>query len=82
MEPLASSWGVHAEGICDWQVTVEENHEAISLFLMGETMRQLSNKGASLVEVQLPMQATDKLTVCQRLGFSEVDQGLELMKTL
>jgi hypothetical protein len=86
VEPMASSWGVHAMGLLE--ITIEdaghEDHEAAQLtsFLLGESIRQLQSCGVTLVEVLV--HDTDEILgeVCHRLGFQEVNQGIRFRKPL
>jgi GNAT superfamily N-acetyltransferase len=84
VEPMASSWGVHAMGLLEINIddVGREEHEAAQLttFLFGESIRQLQSCGVTLVEVLV--HDTDDLLgeTCQRLGFQEVNQGIRFCK--
>jgi len=82
MEPLASSWGVHARGLTqlDLRFDSDPEREALAVLLLGETLRLLLLDGVTLVEVHVP--ATDLLTgqLYSKLGFQCIEQALELRK--
>lgn len=79
MEPLASSWGVHAMGITELS-TNETEERAFKLFLLTEAMRQLQSQGVTLLEVQLSEESPE-MTIYHELGFAEVDRGHVLKRT-
>jgi hypothetical protein len=83
MEPLASSWAVHAMGLL--RMTVQNAGEAsdqnaLATCLLQESIRHLHSYGVTLIEVQT--ESTDRLLIdaCQRLGFLEVGRGLRFVK--
>ncbi|MFV1967747.1 MAG: hypothetical protein ACC628_20135 [Pirellulaceae bacterium] len=84
VEPMASSWGVHAMGLL--HITIDEDkhseHERaqLTMYLLSESIRQLQSCGVTLVEVQV--HDGDELLgdICQRLGFREVNHGIRFCK--
>lgn len=82
MEPLASSWGVHAMGLVDLEVEPGEQSGPLLTHLLGESLRQLQSTGTTLVEVQVGVDDAALDEACQRLGFREVDQGISFRKTV
>lgn len=85
MEQMSNSWGVRAVGLTHWEEPKEEADHNVLLFLLAEAMRQLQSQGVSLVETQLPADATEapgRMAMLQRLGFEEVDHGEKLWKEL
>ncbi len=82
MEPLASSWGLNAMGVCHWSRCEGPEAGLCQLFLLGETMRLLSAEGVSILELQVDSDDAAKKEVCRSLGFDTVDRGLVLSKPL
>jgi hypothetical protein len=90
VEPMASSWGVHAMGLLQLDIAEipaggkpEDYEKAImATFLLGEALRQLHSCGVTLVEVQSAAENSLLLETCQRLGFKEVNQGIRFRKQL
>ena len=85
VEPIASSWGVHAMGLLQISVfhgPAEGGQEIVATHLLGESLRQLHAYGVTRAEIQA--NSCDSLLndVCQRLGFREVDRAVGFRKTL
>ena len=81
IEPLASSWAVHAMGLLELRIASGERRELLATFLLGGAMRELKSFGAALVEVQTDVADHGLIAACQRLGFHEVDQGVQFRKS-
>ncbi|MBW3599289.1 MAG: GNAT family N-acetyltransferase [Planctomycetes bacterium] len=81
IEPLASSWGVHAVGVLDLEVAAEHRRRGLATFLMGESLRQLQSHGATLVEAQTMERNAPAVGLYQKLGFEQVDAGVVLRKS-
>ena len=71
VEPIASSWGLHASGLLSFKMAAEYRSQGINVFLLGEAMRQLQSHGITVVEAQ--MSSDDPMF--GRLGFETVDIG-------
>ncbi|MDA1055518.1 MAG: GNAT family N-acetyltransferase [Planctomycetota bacterium] len=80
VEPLASSWGVHAVGLVSMAVCASANECAVATHFVGEIFRQLQGFGISLAEFQLQTDDTLAIEVCRQLSFDEVGQGLLFQK--
>ena len=81
MEPLASSWGVHARGLTHLDVASDLEREGLAVFLVGEALRQAALEGITLVETQIPaLDESLRLIFVGKLGFQVVEQALELRK--
>ncbi len=76
MEPLASSWGVHAAGIVQLKIAAAAPATPVALFLIGEALRQLQTQGVTLVEVHASEDDTWTRDVYNRLGFQQTDVAL------
>ena len=81
IEPLASSWGVHAMGLVSMEVLVKSNECAVATHFFGEIFRQFQGLGIRFVEFQLRTDDVLGIEVCRRLGFDEIDQGLLFQKS-
>lgn len=77
IEPLASSWGVHAMGMLNFQVDDQERRATLATFLLGEAIRELQSFGVTLVEVQADDADTELVEVCGNLGFQQIDSGIQ-----
>jgi len=80
MEPLASSWGVHAAGLLDLGIDQSCRRQGLATHLVGEALRQLHSHGATLAEVQAMQHNAAAIGLCKKLGFKEVDQGVVFRK--
>jgi GNAT superfamily N-acetyltransferase len=80
LEPLASSWGVHAVGLSALEIDESERRQGLATFLLGEALRQVHGHGATLVEAQAMQHNTAALSLYHKLGFGEVDQGIVFRK--
>lgn len=82
MEPLASSWGVHAMGLYDLFVEPAFRRQGLATFLIGEALRQLQSQGITLAEFQTRSDDNAALELFDGLGFERIDAGLVLEKTV
>lgn len=81
MEPLASSWGLHAAGLSQWELNEPSGDTAaLERFLLSETLRHLQAQGVMMVETQVDSARRDRLAVLTELGFREIDRGLVFRK--
>ncbi|MHB8863022.1 MAG: GNAT family N-acetyltransferase [Pirellulaceae bacterium] len=83
VEPLASSWGVHARGLTRLDIAPGPEREGLAIFLIGEALRLEALRGVTLIEAQIPADDESmRLILVEKLGFQVVEQGLELRKEL
>lgn len=82
MEPIASSWGVHAAGIVDISVEPDYRRRGLATFLLGESLRQMQSQGVTLVEVQSNADDLAAQGLLLKLGFTPIDRGTLLVKQL
>ena len=82
MEPLASSWGVHAMGLLELEVLQEEQEQLLQRYMLGESLRELEESGTTLIEVQTLASETGLDDVCRALDFREIGQGVQFVKTV
>ena len=80
VEPMASSWGVHAMGFLELIVSATANECAVATHFVSDIFRQLQGFGTTLIEFHLQTDQTLGIEVCQKLGFEEIDQGVLFRK--
>lgn len=90
VEPLASSWGIHAAGLLN-MATVhraegpepsEDEQRWLHVFLLSETMRQLRGWGVTMMEAQLDRDDLFGQSVCRTLGFEEMGRATRFVKAV
>lgn len=81
MEPLASSWGVHAVGLVELATVESSRRQGLAMFLVGEALRQLHAHGVQRCQVQAMRSNTAAIALYKKLGFAEIDQGVVLRKS-
>jgi len=81
IDPLASSWGVHAAGLAQLEIAEGVRRQGLATFLLGEALRQLHVQGITLVEAQASQGNAVALCLLHKLGFHQVDEGVVLEKT-
>jgi len=82
LEPLASSWGVHAHGLTHITIDASQARQGLGAFLLGESLRQLSANGITLVETQVERTQSEAIGLFTKLGFHQVDECVGLKKNL
>jgi GNAT superfamily N-acetyltransferase len=80
IEPLASSWGMHAVGVLDLETAPSARRQGLATFLLGESLRQLQTHGATLVEAQTMVSNEAALQLYRKLDFHPVEEGIVLRK--
>jgi GNAT superfamily N-acetyltransferase len=80
IEPLASSWGVHAVGLVDLAVCDAERRQGLATFLLSEAFRHYQTQGMTLVEAQTMQHNAAALGLYQKLGFETIDSGAVFRK--
>jgi GNAT superfamily N-acetyltransferase len=84
MEPMASTWGVHAMGLLRQRIHSHPqdgpDHLTLTIHLLAEAIRNLQSCGVKLVEVQVDCADELLSAACQKLGFREVNQGIRFRK--
>jgi ribosomal protein S18 acetylase RimI-like enzyme len=80
IEPLASSWGVHAVGLIEVETAPASRRQGLATFLVGESLRQMQAHGTTLVEAQTMERNSAALGLYRKLGFQVIDHGIVLRK--
>jgi hypothetical protein len=81
MEPLASSWGVHARGLWQLDIPAGPEQESLAIFLLGESLRLAAQDGATLIEAQVPASdAALKQVLVGKLGFQVIEEAIVFRK--
>lgn len=80
IEPLASSWGVRAMGLMRMATSDSLRRQGLGTFLLGESVRQLQSQGIAQIELQCMQHNTAAVKMYGKHGFTEVDQGVVLVK--
>lgn len=76
MEPIASSWGVHACGLLDIHIDEDLRRQGLGTYLVCESLRQMQSQGATLVECQADSTNEIAVAFLTKLGFEQVDRGV------
>lgn len=79
MEPLSSEWGCRSVGLIRTQLKDASRGDILACFL-GESMRQFLEHGISFIEIQPPPDEPLVADAARRLGFQQVDRGLQFRK--
>ena len=64
-------------GMLQFEVNDTERRATLATFLLGEAIRELQSFGVTLVEVQADEADTELVDVCTKLGFQQVDTGIQ-----
>lgn len=81
MQPISTSWGVHAAGVTDLEVLPAERRQGLATFLLGEAFRQLAAAGITIVEAQADVADVACQRLFGKLGFEPVDEAVRFQKT-
>lgn len=82
MEPLATTWGVHAMGMYDLAIEPSLQRQGLATYIVGEALRQLQTHGSTLSEVQASSNQMAAKALFAKLGFEQVDKGIVLTKNV
>jgi len=80
IEPLGTSWGVHAAGLIDLEVQDGHRKQGLGTALLSEAMKHMRLSSFHRVEVQTMQANSVELRLYKKLGFQEVDGGAVLRK--
>ncbi|MBX7166380.1 MAG: GNAT family N-acetyltransferase [Pirellulales bacterium] len=75
IEPLGSSWGVHAAGLIDLTTDPAQRHQGYATALVSETLKHLQQLRFGLVEVQISEGNLGAQKLFTKLGFAEIERG-------
>ncbi|MEK6238693.1 MAG: GNAT family N-acetyltransferase [Planctomycetales bacterium] len=80
LDPLAHSWGVRAVGMTDLEINEPHRRQGLGSYLVSEALRRLYEQGIWLVQAQADVLNEAAMGLFNKLGFSEVDQGVRYIK--
>jgi ribosomal protein S18 acetylase RimI-like enzyme len=80
IEPLSTGWSAPTAGMFDLFVSAERRRAGIATFLLSEAFAKLAARGVARVEAQTMQQNLPAITLYERLGFQQVDEGLVFRK--
>ena len=81
MDPFSQSWGVHAVGLVNVEVSEGQRKEGLATYLLGESIRQLQERGYTLVEGHAVQSNVGAIALIEKLGFTQTDAGSVLRKS-
>jgi hypothetical protein len=84
IEPLASTWGVHALGLLAMKIhdaAAGANPSIVATQILAESLRMVQSQGITLAEVQTLEDDQPMIEIFKRLGFTEVASGVSLRKS-
>lgn len=83
MEPLASSWGVHARGLWQLDIPAGPDQDALAVFVLGEALRLAGQEGVTLIEAHVAdSDASLKQVLIGKLGFQVLEEAIVFRKDL
>ncbi|ADB17916.1 hypothetical protein Psta_3252 [Pirellula staleyi DSM 6068] len=74
--PLSRSWGVRTMGLVNIDDTPEARSEGLTLFLLGEALRQFQSQGVPFFEAHSAGDDTSLAEVFIQLGMAQYDRGI------
>ena len=80
MEPLASSWGVHAVGLSGMDLSAGQFESGEAAFLLGEALRRAQSQGVTLAEAHADASDQAAIDFFTKLGFVDVERGIRFSK--
>ena len=75
MEPSGTATVGRAAGLIDISVDAAYRRRGLAIFLLSEAFRQFLRQGILQVDVQVRQGQSVALSILQKLGFRQVDQG-------
>lgn len=81
MDPFSQSWGVHALGLVNVEVAADQRQEGLATYLLSESIRQLHERGYTLIEGHAVQSNAGAIGLIEKLGFSQTDAGAVLRKS-
>lgn len=83
IEPLASTWGVHAIGLLAMKIhdaASAANPAIVATQILAESLRMVQSQGITVAEAQTLEDDQPLIEIFKRLGFTEVASGISLRK--
>lgn len=82
MDAFAWRWHQPAVGLIDLEVKPMHRQKGLGKFLMANVLRYIQEQFYSLIEIQSPINNEAALSLYQKLGFRQVDEGRVYSKEL
>ncbi|HEY2827828.1 MAG TPA: GNAT family N-acetyltransferase [Pirellulales bacterium] len=80
METFSHTWGARTAGLIDVLVSEPHRRQGMGVSLIGEILRQASEQGFGLIEVQTMAHNSAARAMYQKLGFEQIDSGAVFRK--
>ena len=81
VEPLASTWGVHAAGIFGLEANHSPDGQSHARFLLCEVLRHMEGEGCTLAEINVAEGDATLAKTIAELDFQAIDQGIVMSKS-
>jgi GNAT superfamily N-acetyltransferase len=75
IEPLARDWGLQTVGLVRLDDTPEAREEGLTMFLLGEVMRQYQSQGYAAIETQAAADDPALSEIFTKLGLAQYDEA-------
>lgn len=82
MQPISGTWGARAMGLFDLTVADHLRRTGMATCLINEALRALAQEGVGLVEAQFTLTDSRATGCFSKLGFHQVDMGIQLRREL
>ena len=82
IQPLSAQWGKSTMGQIDLEIDEDLRGQGLATFLVGESLRHLSQQGVACIEAQFKETDEPAISVARRIGFQEVSEGHEMELSL
>jgi GNAT superfamily N-acetyltransferase len=80
IEPLSTHWATPAAGMFALHVATDRRRLGLATYLLSEAFERLRSRGVLLVEAQTMQQNVPAIALYQKLGFTQVDEGVVYRK--
>jgi len=80
IEPLSTAWGAPTAGMFDLHVSTDHRRKGLATFMLSEAFERLRSRGIQLVEAQTMQHNSPAITMYEKLGFKQVDEGIVYRK--
>ena len=80
MDQISTSLGVRTAALIDMHVEQKERRQGLVTFLLSEAFKDLAGQGVSVIEAQALEGNAAAISLFEKLGFQQVDQGIVFRK--